>query len=235
MSTILARCAAIGIVAGGFAVTGDLGRLAERGLKVLHASDVPVARSTDDTAAAAPEATLAPSSPPTVAPTVSPVMPPPQAISDSPSSRPTPATASPPAAAHDPAPVANTLDFRPAAAGLEQADIAALGPGERLVVWLTVARRAGNPAYRCLVFDMVDPAAAEALVYEAVSFTADGHPRATATPPRRVRIVGGGDGHIVAKGAAIRIQHLGIAQGNGGDHGKAGEVVGPIVSLDVIR
>lgn len=235
MSSILARCAAIGIVAGGFALTGDLGRLADRGLKVLNASDVPAARSNEDATAVASEATTAPSSTPTAAPAGSPALPPPRAITDSPPPRPTPAAASHPAAAHDPAPVATTLDFRPAAGGVEQADISALDPGNRLVVWLTVARRVGNPAYRCLVFDMVDSAAAEALVYEAVSFTADGHPRATATPPRRVRIVGGVDGHSVAKGAAILIQHLGIAQGIGGDHGGAGEVVGPIVSLDVIR
>jgi hypothetical protein len=212
MSTILARCTAIGIVAGGFALTGDLGRLADRGMKVLNASDVPAARGIEPGSAVAE-----PTSGLVAAPA------------------PAPAAPSPPAAAHDPTPVAKTLDFRPATGGLERADIAGLDPGNRLVVWFTVARRVGQPAYRCLVFDMVDPAAAEALVYEAVSFTADGHPQATATPPRRVRISGGADDHTVAKGSFLRIQHLGIAQDLGGEHGGGGEVAGPIASLDVIR
>jgi hypothetical protein len=241
MSTILARCAALGIVAGGFAVTGDLGRLADRGLKVLNASDVPAAHSTESgtveesapaAASAAAVATLPSAGPPAPLTPASPPAAPPQAISDGPVAKAAAAASPSPAAAHDPAPVGSTLDFRPGAGGLEQADIAALSPGNRLVVWLTVARRAGTPAYRCLVFDMVDPAAAEALVYEAVSFTADGRPQATATAPRRVRIAGGADGRMVAKGGAIRVQRLGIAQGLDGDHG---EIVGPIVAIDVIR
>lgn len=241
MSTILARCAALGIVAGGFALTGDLGRLADRGLKVLNASDVPAATSPDavatlDAAAsAAPVMPVAAQAPAAAAP----AMPPPRAIADAPAARPSATAAAPPTTASEPAPVADALGFRPAAGGLGQADITSLGSGTRLVIWLTVARRVGNPAYRCLVFDMVDPAASEALAYEAVSFTADGRPQATATPPRRVRITGGPDGHTVVKGGTLRMQRLGIAQGiaqvsvqGGGD---AGETVGPIVALDVIR
>jgi hypothetical protein len=44
MSSILSRIAAIGIIAGGFAVTGDLGKLAKRGLDVVNSRDVPTAR-----------------------------------------------------------------------------------------------------------------------------------------------------------------------------------------------
>ncbi|MGI9176749.1 MAG: hypothetical protein ACR2IT_02710 [Pirellulales bacterium] len=241
MSTILARCAALGIVAGGFAITGDLGRLADRGLKVLNASDVPAARANESgtaeesapaAASAAAVATLPPAVPPAPLTPTSPTATPPQAISNGPVTKPATAASPATAAAHDPAPVGSTLDFHPGDGGLDQADIATLSPGNRLVIWLTVARRAGTPAYRCLVFDMVDPAAAEALVYEAVSFTADGRPQATATAPRRVKIAGGADGRTVAKGGALRVQRLGIAQGLEGDHG---ENVGPIVSLDVIR
>ena len=83
------------------------------------------------------------------------------------------------------------------------------------------------------MFDMVDPQAGEALVYEAVSFTATGQPQATATPPQRVRIGADGQaGDVVAPGGRIRIQRLGIAHAGTTE---AGDVIGPIQSLDIIR
>ena len=41
MQSFLARFAAVGIVAGGFLVTGDLGRLADRGRRLLDATTAP--------------------------------------------------------------------------------------------------------------------------------------------------------------------------------------------------
>lgn len=41
MQSFLAKCAALGIVAGGFTLTGDLGRLADRGRRLLNARAVP--------------------------------------------------------------------------------------------------------------------------------------------------------------------------------------------------
>lgn len=41
MQSFLAKCAALGIVAGGFALTGDMGRLADRGRRLLDAPTVP--------------------------------------------------------------------------------------------------------------------------------------------------------------------------------------------------
>jgi hypothetical protein len=202
MSTILARCTALGIVAGGFAITGDLGRLADRGMKVLSASDVPAAQP-------APVPIDMPARPAAAA----------QAV--------------PPGSAHDAGPVVQTADLRPPAGGPDTVDVSRLQPGNRLIVWLTVTRRSGASAYRCLVFDMVDPAAAEALVYEAVSFTKDGQPKAAALPPRRVRIgTPGPAGSSIARMGTIRICHLGIAHATVHDDG---DTIGPIVALEVIQ
>ena len=41
MQSFLAKCAAFGIVAGGFTLTGDVGRFVERGQRLLDARTVP--------------------------------------------------------------------------------------------------------------------------------------------------------------------------------------------------
>ncbi|MCE9631075.1 MAG: hypothetical protein K8S94_10240 [Planctomycetia bacterium] len=219
MSTILARCTALGIIAGGFAITGDLGRLADRGMKVLSASDVPAAPPVEPQPSVEPAAEAH------------------AAVQPVPVGTTAAATAAPPTSspgpAHDAAPVVQTADLRPPAGGLDTIDVSQLQPGDRLVVWLTVARRPGAPAYRCLVFDMVDPAAAEALVYEAVSFSKDGQPKAAALPPRRVRIsTASPSGSSIARLGTMRIQSLGIA--HSAAEGR-GDTIGPIVALDVVR
>lgn len=56
MQTFLRRCTAVGIVLGGFALTGDLHWLAARGLQVLNSRTVPAeeAPAVPETTAAAP-------------------------------------------------------------------------------------------------------------------------------------------------------------------------------------
>ncbi len=219
MSTILARCAALGIVAGGFAITGDLGRLADRGMRVLSASDVPAAQPAETQPSVEPEPAVPATSQPvpvgSSVPATSAVAPP------------------SPGSVHDSAPVVQASDLRPPTGGPDTIDVSRLQPGNRLVVWLTVVRRPAAPAYRCLVFDLVDPATAEALVYEAVSFTKDRQPKAAALPPRRVRI-GSPDqaGPSIVRNGRMRIQPLGIAHAAGRDDG---DTIGPIVALDVVR
>ena len=188
MSTILSRLAAVGIIAGGFALTGDLGRLAKRGLEVVNARDVPTATvqrpvdqpadqhghspfdadTTSETALAGPQATA-------------------HSVSAS-------GTATPEGPVHGQATPHARPDFRPPRGGVEQVSLATLDAGDRVVVWLALQRRSGGRAYRCLVFDVVDPAGGEALAYEAVSFAADGTPQATSVTPRRVRLQGDGLG-----------------------------------------
>jgi hypothetical protein len=220
MSSILARCTALGIVAGGFALTGDLGWIADRGLAVLHASDVPAPRTEADAAV--------PATDPAPAPSIA------RAVADGPPKPSTAAPAAPPAA---PAPaddatdaaVAGAADLRPPTGGPERVDLDGLRAGNRVVLWLATAPRSGRPtAYRCLVFDMVDPARAEALVYEAIAFTPDGQPKATATAPKRVRLA-----HTtIARGGMIHVRRLGIAHEAAGD---PGEALGPVAALDIIR
>ena len=196
MSSILSRFAAIGIIAGGFALTGDLGKLAKRGLDVVNSRDVPTA--TPEESGMSPAATaLAPA---------------------------------PPGSPQGKAVIARDADFRPPQHGIDTIELSSLTAGNRIVVWLAMPRRSGGRAYRCLVFDVVDPAAGEALAYEAVSFAADGSPQATAVPPRRVRLQGDGHGGAVAKSGLIDVQRRGVAA-----DGVGHETIGPIAALDLVR
>jgi hypothetical protein len=217
MSSILARCTALGIVAGGFALTGDLGWIADRGLAVLNASDVPAPRPEADAPVPAPEPAPTPSARDAAA---VPMKPPTAAPADA-----------APAPIHDAsdAAVAGAADLRPPTGGPERVDLDGLRAGDRVVVWVATAPRSGRPsAYRCLVLDMVDPARAEALVYEAIAFTPDGQPKATASAPKRVRLADA----LIAQGGMIRIRRLGIAHEAAGD---SGEALGPVAAVDVIR
>ena len=70
MRTLLAKCCVLALIAGGFAFTGDAGRVFARGRRVLesttlprHAADLPADSAAEPTAAAAVAAT-----PPTTPP-----------------------------------------------------------------------------------------------------------------------------------------------------------------------
>lgn len=223
MSSILSRIAAVGIIAGGFALTGDLGRLAKRGLEVVNSRDIPTSHADDatpatesaaqeiETVAAAAEAVAA------GGPAVTTVG--------------KPAAGNPAAEASRGKPaLARDADFRPPLGGVDAIELATLAPGNRVVVWLAMPRSSGGRAYRCLVFDLIDPASGEALSYEAVSFATDGKPQATAVPPRRVRLQGDGLGGAVAKNGRIDVQRRGSAA-----DGVGHETIGPIAALDVVR
>lgn len=220
MSTILSRIAAIGIIAGGFALTGDLSRLVKRGLEVVNSRDIPAARSDDAEAAAqeieavtaAAETIAAGGLAPAAKPAAEPAA---KSASESPRGKPA---------------IARAADFRPPQGGIDAVELATLAPGNRVVVWLAMPRRSGGRAYRCLVFDLIDPASGEALAYEAVSFAADGKPQATAVPPRRVRLQGDGLGGAVAKSGRIDVQRRGSAA-----DGVGHETIGPVAALDLVR
>lgn len=223
--SILSRLAAVGLVAGGFALTGDLGRLADTGMRVLNARDVPAPR-VDDSPPAEPAAPTLTAVPEADAPT--PVTTTPAAA---PAAAGTPAPSPAPAAAP---PVVRSADLRPPAGGPEEIAIGSLDAGSRVVIWLAVRRGGAQSAYRCLVLDIVDPAESEALLYEAVSFTADGRPAAAASAPRRIRLVGDPAAATIRRGKFTAYQPLGTAATADRAHA-APESVGPIVAIDVVR
>lgn len=140
MSNFLARCAAITLVGGGFAATGDLGWLAARGMRLVNARTVP-----------SEQAAAEPGPPQPVAGPWEPSRPTPSA---QPSADP---FRGPPA----PLPAARTADEPgPPIGSPERVDLATLRPGERITVW--IATSAASPA--CITCDLVHPATGEALL-----------------------------------------------------------------------
>lgn len=137
MSNFLARCAAIGLVGGGFAATGDLGWLAARAMRLINArtvpSEQPATPAGQAAAATAPDQNRAASTPPVAAPL------------------------------HRPTPIPPS-EQTPPVGGPATVDLAGLRAGDRLTCWAGAAA-AGQPA--CLAFDIVDPATGEALVFAA--------------------------------------------------------------------
>jgi len=221
MSSILSRIAAIGIIAGGLAVTGDLGKLAKRGLDVVNSRDVPTARPEESVSSPA-EMALADVANREVEQIV--------ATAEAIAGGNPPQNSTPPGAPLGKAVIARDADFHPPQHGIDTIEMSSLTAGNRIVVWLAMPRRSGGRAYRCLVFDVVDPATGEALAYEAVSFAADGSPQSTAVPPRRVRLQGDGHGGAVAKSGLIDVQRRGVAA-----DGVGHETIGPVAALDLVR
>ncbi|MEI6240075.1 MAG: hypothetical protein WCR51_06780 [Planctomycetia bacterium] len=136
MQSLLAKLAAFGVIVGGFAATGDLRRLAERGTRLVNATTVPV-----EAAPPAPGSDRGPppSGPSHPEPVVSPAQPAPA-----------------PAEARD-APVGHPVSAaRLPVSTLESINLRTLSPGKRLAVWV------GTPP-ALVAFDIVDPASGEVL------------------------------------------------------------------------
>ena len=225
MSSIVSRIATVGIIAGGFALTGDLGRLAKRGFEVVNARDIPSPRAEQPTDQPGDQADHR------IDTSLEPV------LGEKPDERqaatPATGTASGPSGLAGPRRQAASVtrdDFRPPRDGVDQVSLAALDAGDRVVVWLALPRRSGGRAYRCLVFDVIEPAGGEALAYEAVSFAADGTPQATAVPPRRVRLVGDGLGGSIVTSGMIDLGRRGVTA-----DGIGHEQIGPVAALNVVR
>jgi len=181
MPNVLARCTALGIVAGGFALTGDLGWLAEKGSRVLESRTVP---GGERTVAAAPQ---------------------------------TPAG--------DGRAVRSAPAPRPPADGPDRVSLPSLRPGARLLVWVGPPPPATGQ--RCLVLDVVDPATAAVLVYEAAGSSSGN--LVTALPPRRVTILSGaGRPVVLARGQPLALQAAGFAGP------PAAETIGPVAAIAVV-
>lgn len=207
MQNLLPKATVLAMIAGGLGLTGDLGWIANRGLRVLDAADValPIAAEVEQPGGLAAPQALAPAAP---------------------GLQPRPVPAEPAAQARPVSAIAAAL-IKPPAGGCAEVVWQSLRPGDRVSVWLAA------PGPRCLVLDVVDPIAGEALAYEAAAVSADGRPLAAATPPCRV-LVGRSAGQsapaALAKGGMLQLAPAGIATA-----GEAGRWLGPIEALIVLR
>lgn len=217
MTNLFAKVATLGIIAAGFTLTGDLGRLAQRGMDVIQAADVAVDRPAQPRPASGPQPGAAPAEltrpGPAVAPQPAAVVPLPAAEAQRPRG---------PAAVRKPA--AETA-MQPPVAGPVTVSWASLAAGDRLVLWL------GPATSRCLVLDIVDPASGAAVAYEAAAISRDGRPLTAAGPPRRV-IVGRPPervpGKSLERGGLVYVAEVGIAATG------EGRWLGPITAIAVI-
>ena len=270
MQNFLARCLAVGIVAGGFAATGDVGRLQRELVRVVNSRTVPTDPSRDgspnasdpatqraggppptfaapdvapNVAAAAPgtaahapaPSDLAPSAP-AARPTADGDAPPPPAAGDPGERETSPRPDGPHAdrVAHDPAapvPTATPRVASPPLNGPDRVDLASLRVGDRVVCWVGAAATVGSPRLdRCVVFDLVEPAAGEALLHRAAGVTPDLEPIA-ARVPERVRLSGGRRPTVV-RGGMIDVVPAGLA--HGGPASARPESIGPVHAIAVV-
>lgn len=237
MQSFLAKCAAVGIVAGGFAATGDLGRLAERGQRLLEARTVPHAPTTESI----PETTVV-SAPVTAAGAATTFEKPLPAQPFTPAADPVPGAAASAAPASRAAELFSTPDVPPAlgrpvavpappAAGPDSIDVRHLAAGQRVLVWL---RKPGVAAagrtVDLLALDVIDPETAAALEYRHL----EEHHAPTAAAqaavyaaPRRV-VVGPADAGRIIRGTALRVAPVRGVHGTG-----PSETLGTVLALDL--
>lgn len=228
MQSFLAKCAALGIVAGGFTLTGDVGRLAERGQRLLNASTVPSEAPAepadrDDVPPPAAE------SPHAAAP--APAVPPQPAGQTTTSTQPA-APATPRAMPSVPlldAPVGRTFAVpTPPANGPDGIDLRHVPAGSRVLVWV---RRPGSPggarSIDLIALDLIDPNTGEALEHRHAAMTHGSAGTAVHAAPRRVVITRDATGRI-AKGGMLRLAPLHGVNGLGSE-----DLIGKVVAVDV--
>lgn len=214
---MLSRCAALGIIAGGFALTGDLNWVAAHGIRVINSHTVPTgdatpfphspafapppATATDRTGAAvsspAPPTAAAPAQPATAA--------------EPPLPQPAPGTQAPSASAdglgHGP---------RPPAHGIDKVRVSSRQAGDRIIVWLSGS---GGCTGSCLALDVIDPAAGEVIATAVASLAANGTAR-IAGPPRRLTVgdsASGLPGTTISRGAPLIVRAAGLAPAAGSE------------------
>lgn len=204
MQSLLAKLAAFAVLVGGFAVTGDLRRLADRGTRFVNATTVPAG-------AEQPAEPAPPLPPPPVAPPPAP----------SPPTVPTAqAVPTAPADTRD-APIGRPVDaLRLPTSSLDTVDLGTLAPGKRLVVWV------GSPPMAA-AFDVVDPATGEVLEQSLAQPGTTPH-----AIPRRLRLEGNAARpRQVSRGTTLRLVPLGVAYGSR-PAGPA-ETLGPVRAIEV--
>ena len=210
MQSFLVKCAALGIVAGGFTLTGDVGRLADRGRRLLDARTVP-SETPADQATDAQEATIQSNAAPQAAPAPAPARTPPSVplLLDAPIGR---AVAVPP----------------PPAKGPDSIDLRQVPAGSRVLVWV---RRPGSTSRSrstdLIALDLIDPNSGEALEHRHAAMTHGSEGTTVHAAPRRVVITRDATNKI-AKGAMLRIAPLHGVNGLGPE-----EQIGTVLAIDV--
>jgi hypothetical protein len=228
MQSFLAKCAALGIVAGGFTLTGDVGRLAERGQRLLDArtvpSETPVDRANDVHAAPAP-ATVAPQA------AAAPVMasqPAGQLAAAVPPAAPAPARTLPSVPLLD-APIGRAVAVpSPPAKGPDSIDLRQVPAGSRVLVWVRRSGSTGRSRSTDLIaLDLIDPNAGEALEHRHAAMTHGSEGTTVHAAPRRVVITRDATNRI-AKGAVLRVTPLHGVIGLGSE-----EAIGTVLAVEV--
>ena len=210
MQSFLVKCAALGIVAGGFTLTGDVGRLADRGRRLLDARTVP-SETPADQATDADEATIQANAAPQATPAPAPARTPPSVplLLDAPIGR---AVAVPP----------------PPAKGPDSIDLRQVPAGSRVLVWV---RRPGSTSRSrstdLIALDLIDPNSGEALEHRHAAMTHGSEGTTVHAAPRRVVITRDATNKI-AKGAMLRITPLHGVIGLGSE-----EPIGTVLAVDV--
>jgi hypothetical protein len=232
MQSFLAKCAALGIVAGGFTLTGDVGRLADRGRRLLDARTVPSETPVDSLGNDEPGPQSA-NSMPSPAVTRSPVAPPAIPPAMPPAARPQPLAADPsrltPRELLVDAPVGRAFAVpAPPTAGPNGIDFQRMAVGSRLLVWVRRPGATGRArAMDLIAFDIIDPHSGAALEHRHAAMTHGSDATTVHAAPRRVVITRDADGRI-AKGTMLRLAPLHGVNGLGPE-----EHIGTVLALDV--
>ena len=238
MHNPLGKLALLALLGGGFTVTGDLGRLADRGMRLLESTTVPAEQPTADAVPPTPAAESRPSIPapaaaaPSPPPATAPAQPSPHVhLIDDEAPIPVPATE---------APASQPPRLPASGTGATAVDLTMLRAGTRVLVWLPA--EAGRPGWhRCLAIDVVAPQTGEALLHHNVTVAPGGQTARTDGVPRRVTIRAAGatslfgsseaSGRLLV-GGMLECTPVGLAHGAGTDRT---EQIGPISAIAVER
>jgi hypothetical protein len=231
MQSFLAKCAALGIVAGGFTLTGDVGRLADRGQRLLDArtvpSETPTHQATDDHDATA-QATAAPQAAPAPSAAAQPPVGVLAAAAPPAVSAPAPARTLPSVPLLD-APVGRAVAIPPPPAkGPDSIDLRQVPAGSRVLVWVRRSGALGRSRSTDLIaLDLIDPNTGEALEHRHAAMTHGSEDTTVHAAPRRVVITRDAT-HTIAKGSMLRITPLHGVIGLGSE-----EAIGTVLAVEV--
>ena len=204
MQSFLAKCVAIGIVAGGFTLTGDLGWIADRGRRLLKARTVPSEQATIVSPPAPEQA-----KPPQVASPERLWLLPGEALLSAPVGRPVAVPA-------------------PPSSGPSTIDLSQLGAGKRLLVWVRRTGASGRTMpVELIAFDIIDSRTGEALEHRHAALTHGSNPAPVHAAPRRVVIEVDATGRL-STGRPLRLTPLHGVNGLGN-----AEAVGTVVAFDM--